>query len=341
MIFLNKIYSEGTLKRINHETHEMETTTNFTFTNTTDDNVTTSAYDRNVSAFYFVLVLAVCLFGLVGNVLTIIVLLKKQEWTSVTFLIGVMSVSDFLSLCVIISIPFQAHFLEQFQDVTHYFQDPPGLSSCLCAAIIGSERAFAVTRPMQFKETWNTKLSVRMFLTTFTFSMMFVIARYVLSERYGFIYFKAYFYLSYYIIVRGIPFVIILVANILMIRGLIQSGKRLKTMATDDCRKIRIKAEANITKTVVVLTSVYFLCMIPGRILVGIMYAGVFEDKTDAIFYVQTVLEIFNFSVNIVIYTVTSKYFRGEYYALLCCCLQKYRTAQPSVPNVSTSVELH
>ncbi|CAC5372921.1 unnamed protein product [Mytilus coruscus] len=51
-----------------------------------------------------------------------------------------------------------------------------------------------------------------------------------------------------------------------MIRELIQSGKHLKTIATDDFRKIRIKTEANITKTVVVRTSVYFLLDVTSRV---------------------------------------------------------------------------
>jgi hypothetical protein len=74
--------------------------------------------------------------------------------------------------------------------------------------------------------------------------------------------------------------------------------------------KERIKTETAITRTVVGVTSVFFICMVPSRITHGIMRAGLFVDKSSITILLIAALEMVNCSVNIIISTVTSKQYR-------------------------------
>lgn len=53
--------------------------------------------------------------------------------------------------------------------------------------------------------------------------------------------------------------------------------------------------------------------MIPHRIAVGLKHAGIIMEDRDIVYYVQSTVEIFNFSIIIVIYIISSKVFRIEY----------------------------
>ncbi|VDI52865.1 Hypothetical predicted protein, partial [Mytilus galloprovincialis] len=76
-----------------------------------------------------------------------------------------------------------------------------------------------------------------------------------------------YLYVPYYILVRGIPFTVILVTNILLARELIKTNRLLTTMTNAKVEQERMRQAAAITKMVMTVTSVYFVCMVPGRLL--------------------------------------------------------------------------
>ena len=60
--------------------------------------------------------------------------------------------------------------------------------------------------------------------------------------------------------------------------------------------------------------------VVPSRIAHGLMRAGLFVVKNSTTILLITALEMVNFSVNIIIYTVTSKQYRQEYSKLLSSC---------------------
>jgi hypothetical protein len=93
--------------------------------------------------------------------------------------------------------------------------------------IIGCERGFAVRSPLKLRETWNTKLTLKLYAVCYIIILAFVLSRSIISKLTSVAYFEAYFYVPYFLIVRGVPFVVILVTNILVIRGLLKNSKCL------------------------------------------------------------------------------------------------------------------
>ena len=115
-------------------------------------------------------------------------------------------------------------------------------------------------------------------------------------------YFKEHLYTPFFIIVRGIPFVLILITNILLIDGLIKNSRRKQEMTSDSAERMRIKTETSVTRTVMTVIAVYLICMVPNRILVGLLHAGVVADEGNIIYYSLQILEHLKFSVNVIIY---------------------------------------
>lgn len=68
--------------------------------------------------------------------------------------------------------------------------------------------------------------------------------------------------------------------------------------------------------------------MIPHRIAVGLKHAGIIMEDRDIVYYVQSTVEIFNFSIIIVTYITSSKVFRIEYKNLICSALCPCRRSE-------------
>ncbi|CAC5365038.1 unnamed protein product [Mytilus coruscus] len=286
----------------------------------------TVAFQKLKPPFSYLLVVGtLSIFGIIGNILTLIVLWKRKQWTSVNVLIGLMSLSDLCALLVLSSIFLQVSIFNRFYDQTVYFQDAFISSSNLCAVIIGSERAFAVRRPLKFRDIWSLKITLKLYTSGYLISIGFILMRCLISELISYSFFQNHVYLIYFIALRGFPFIIILVTNCLMIHGVVENSRRMLKMIDHNIDKNRIRKETVITKTVIALTTIYFVCMIPHRIAVGLKHAGIIIEDREIVYYVQNTVEIFNFSINIVIYTTSSKLFRTEYKNLICSALNPCR----------------
>ena len=226
-----------------------------------------------------------------------------------------MSVSDLFAIPFVASATLHSYLAQRFYryEATTYLRHTFMTSSYVCAMIIGCERSFAVRSPLTFRETWNTKLTLKLYAVCYIIFLAFVLSRSVISKLISVAYFEAYFYVPYFLIVRE-------VTNILVIRGLLKNSKCLMGMTSQSLDKERIKTETAITRTVVGATSVFFICMVPSRITHGLMRAELFVGKNSITILLITALEMVNFSVNIIIYTVTRKQYRQEYSKLLSSC---------------------
>ncbi|VDI47475.1 Hypothetical predicted protein [Mytilus galloprovincialis] len=50
-------------------------------------------------------------------------------------------------------------------------------------------------------------------------------------------------------------------------------------MTNEKLERERMRQEVAITRMVMTVTSVYFVCMVPGRLLAGVMKAGLLRDE--------------------------------------------------------------
>ncbi|CAG2251017.1 unnamed protein product [Mytilus edulis] len=279
-------------------------------------------HEKIVQTPFFIALQVISIPGMLGNIVTLFALWRRKKWTSVNLLIVVMAISDCMSLLVILirSTTVLLHLRVQLLlYVQLYVLEALVTISTSSAIIIGCERAFAVRKPLRFKTLWSTKLTVKLLTATAFVLLLFVGSRAGIEFLKGVDFFKAYAFIPYFIVTRGIPFGIIFATNISMLLGLIANKKKMKMMDMRDLDRQRIQSVVSITITVVSMTTLYFICMIPGRITIGLTYTGLISD-VRIVRFIGEFLEVFNYSVTFVIYSVTSKNFRKDYKDLFHSC---------------------
>ena len=269
----------------------------------TDKETDTRQID-SIPLWHVLVCLVIGLFGIIGNCLTLIVLFRRKLWTSVNFLIGIMSISDLLVIPLLSSVTVQSFVAQRVNiyEVTSYLRNTFMTSNIVSAIVIGWERSFAVRNPLKYREKWTKKLTIKLYLVIYIIFLAFVMTRSIVSNIISVEYFKEHLYTPFFIIVRGIPFVLILITNILLIDGLIKNSRRKQEMTSDSAERMRIKTETSVTRTVMTVIAVYLICMVPNRILVGLLHAGVVADEGNIIYYSLQILEHLKFSVNVIIY---------------------------------------
>jgi hypothetical protein len=282
----------------------------------------------SIHLWHVLVCLVIGVLGIIGNCLTLIVLFRRKLWTSVNFLIGIMSISDLLVILLLSSVTVQSYVAQRvyIYEVTSYLCHTVMTSSIVSAIIIGCERSFAVRRPLKYRERWTKKLTIKLYLVMYIIFMSFVMTRPIVSNIISVEYFKEHLYTPYFIIVRGIPFVMILITNMFLINGLIRKSRRKQEMTSDSVERLRIKTETYATRTVMIVIAVYLILMVPNRIMFGLRQVRVVADEGKLIYYCLTILEHLHFSVNVIIYTVTSKFYRRQYSKLLFSCIWCRRT---------------
>jgi hypothetical protein len=282
----------------------------------------------SIHLWHVLVCLVIGVLGIIGNCLTLIVLFRRKLWTSVNFLIGIMSISDLLVILLLSSVTVQSYVAQRvyIYEVTSYLRHTVMTSSIVSAIIIGCERSFAVRRPLKYRERWTKKLTIKLYLVMYIIFMSFVMTRPIVSNIISVEYFKEHLYTPYFIIVRGIPFVMILITNMFLINGLIRKSRRKQEMTSDSVERLRIKTETYVTRTVMIVIAVYLILLVPNRIMFGLRQVRVVADEGKLIYYCLTILEHLHFSVNVIIYTVTSKFYRRQYSKLLFSCIWCRRT---------------
>ena len=244
--------------------------------------------------WHVVLCFIIGTFGILGNSLTLTVLFKRKRWTSVNVLIGIMSVSDLFVIPFVASATLQSYIVQRLYtyEATTYLRHTFMTSSYVCVMIIGCERSFAVRSPLKLRETWNTKC------------------------------------VAYFLIVRGVPFVVILVTNILVIRVLL---KKQQISYGDDVTEPRQRKDKDRNSHYQNSCGRY-KCIIYMHGTKSLSYNTQSNacwtfcwQKIDN-YLTYNCSGIVKCSVNSIIYTVTSKQYRQEYSKLLSSCFCCFNT---------------
>lgn len=254
---------------------------------TNGNDVFLKSNKSSVPLFHVIICFNVGFFWIIGNSLTLTVLFRRKLWTSVNVLIGIMSMSDILVIPFILSLLFQSYTAKRnhINEVSIYLRQIFITSSSVCAIIIGCERWFAVRKPFKYRETWNTKITIRVYIVCYIISLFLVMK--VISVAY----FNANVFAAYFVVVRIFPFIIILITNILLVHTLMTNTKQMIQMTSQSVDLQRLKVETAISRTVIAVTTVYFICMVPGAIILGLLRAGVFDDKYSISFCVISALK--------------------------------------------------
>ena len=284
-------------------------------------------------------------FGIFGNILTLFVLGKETPKTSTLCLLLALTSAD---LCYLLVYTYYAiivdlqlftnldvKYLVSKQFLTLRWAQLPIRCSKVVTMLIVSERVFAVWLPLRVRSIWTTKRSVYIItmsvvciigltsptLTPYTvqgvenienlntFALVLREMRLYQSE------FET-FHVVTSVVFNILPVFIVIVGNALIIVGIRRRTPSLKNIAQEN----RIQKENKVTKTLLVISFVYFFLSVPYDILYLVMILDmensiVSLNNNTARFFIFNayVLVLINSSVNFIVYVSTNKTYREKY----------------------------
>lgn len=264
--------------------------------------------------------ITISIIGMIGNSLTITVLLRRQVWTSISIIIFILSMADMLALLTILCLQFMPITPLYF---TFHFSV---LCSSSCLVIISSERSIAIRHPLKYREKWNRSTTIKLVMAATIFNILLIASTIVAREYLSFQFFNRQYFGTFQFVTRTVPFSVILVTNILMIKGLHDNTKRLIEMSSKGIGSDRVRKEASITRTILSMTILYFVSMVAGPLWQGFFIFGIVTFPE--IYTIGSISELVNFSCNFCLYILTSEFYRKGYKALFCSCFRNCRNDQ-------------
>ena len=256
--------------------------------------------------------ITISVIGMMGNSLTITVLPKRQVWTSISIIIFVLSMADTLALLSILCLQFFP--ITPLYLIFHFSV----LCSSSCLVIVSSERFIAIRHPLKYREKWNRSTTIKLVVAATVFNILLIASTIVAIEYLNLQSFNQHYFGTFLFVTRIVPFSVILVTNVLMIKGLHDNTKRLIKMSSKGTGSDRVRKEASITRTILSMTILYFVSMVAGPLWQEFYIFGIVTFPE--IYTIGSISELINFSGNFYLYILTSEFYRKEYKALLCSC---------------------
>ena len=307
-------------------------------------------------------------YGIVGNVLSIIVLSHRQMRNSTSYYLISLAIYDMLVLLfmsLFLAIP--TIYLEKDILEGYYFAYPyihPFVYPIALIAQTGTvytilaftvERYIAVCRPLHAANTCTMARTKRVILIIFVSSITYNIPRFfeyqttqVWSEDYNRtiatiefteigrnkVFQEVYFIYTYLVVMFLLPFSLLTVLNILLIRA-VNRAKATRHSITSSNSK-----ETNLTVMLIVVINVFLACQLPA--LVDNMMVAIFglEKLNCSVDWVRfttisNLLVVVNSAVNFILYCTVGKRFRKVFIKIFCIKRKepqfKYTVHQSSV----------
>ena len=138
----------------------------------------------SIHLWHVLMCLVIGMFGIIGNCLTLIVSFRRKLWTSVNFLIGIMSISDLLLILLLSSVTVQSYVAQRVSiyEVISYLRHTFMTSSIVSVIVIGWEISCAVRSPLKYREKLTKKLTIKLYLVIYIIFLVFVVTRPIVSN---------------------------------------------------------------------------------------------------------------------------------------------------------------
>ncbi|KAL4228110.1 hypothetical protein ACF0H5_013545 [Mactra antiquata] len=294
----------------------------------------------------------ITLIGVIGSILSLIVLFQKNLRNSTTSIVLIgLAFSDLAFLvtnmirkssCIIRS--HDANLANEINATTFFYMFYLKTSfsrvSTLIVLLISVERLVAVAFPLSVKTvvTKGRMIASVVLCYVITFGMLAVLPP---QYTYKYIRGKAYIwqtkfalenakslkvYNEYFLPItfRYIPVLVVLGINIVIVY-LIKGSKRFRESSTkQDPRKK--DEQRKITRMLLVVSLIYLICLLPGNILLfcssvidGFQFFGTYRNLFNVLSDLCLLFEIINSSVNFIIYMFLNRNFYETYVGLFCC----------------------
>ena len=290
-------------------------------------------------------------YGIVGNVLSIIVLSHRQMRNSTSYYLISLAIYDMMVLLfmsLFLAIP--TIYLEKDILEGYYFAYPymhPFVYPVALIAQTGTvytilaftvERYIAVCRPLHAANTCTMARTKRVILIIFIASITYNLPRFfeyqttqVWSDVHNKtiptiefteigknkVFQEVYFIYTYLIIMFLLPFSLLTVLNILLIQA-VNRAKKTRNSITSSSSK-----ETNLTVMLIAVINVFLGCQLPA--LVDNMMVAIFglEELNCSVEWVQfttisNLLVVINSAVNFILYCTVGKRFRRVFLRIFC-----------------------
>ena len=277
-------------------------------------------------------IIVVCVFGLVGNVITILVLIRHRPQTSYSFLLRMLAVADagfiISKLCfssdVLVnwcSSPYCTYPLEFVNINFVYFSN-------WTIVILSADRYQMICRPLHARRLCTISRGKKAILIVAILSSLMTGIEYVirlwLLPYYSYrMKFLTDINLIFPITSRYVPFITVLVINLLIVTELIRAS-RIHTRLTVS-QVTRPNQSRGLIINLLVTVAVYMACTLPGLIGKLVLWFEI-QSYITLIFYLSLsdeLLIVINSSVNYIIYFICFKNFRDTTILLLKNCYRK------------------
>ena len=290
-------------------------------------------------------------YGIVGNILSIIVLSHRQMRNSTSYYLISLAIYDMLVLLfmsLFLAIP--TIYLEKDILEGYFFAYPymhPFVYPIALIAQTGTvytilaftvERYIAVCRPLHAANTCTMARTKRVILIIFISSITYNIPRFfeyqttqVWSEHYNRtiatidfteigknkVFQEVYFIYTYLVVMFLLPFSLLTVLNILLIRAVNRAKAKRHSITSSNSK------ETNLTVMLIVVINVFLACQLPA--LVDNMMVAIFglEKLNCSVDWVRfttisNLLVVVNSAVNFILYCTVGKRFRKVFIKIFC-----------------------
>ncbi|ELU05278.1 hypothetical protein CAPTEDRAFT_206907 [Capitella teleta] len=296
-----------------------------------------------------ILVSTICILGLAGNTLSMIVLHRERGNRVPVLLLQALAVADNACLVLtLIYVPFilgilpslprysntvrtvAVYFRKYVEPLAHMAQT----ATIWMVVLLAANRYIAICQPFRAQSYLTMRRTKIQMIILALFSVLFNAPRFLQSRiaidtatghtvlratsigpdsKFGEIYTNA----LYTMLVLVLPFILLLVLNVCLVVALRASRRRMRRNSVN-----RVEAnENNITLVMVVVVVVFFCCLLPDR-LVPILVRML--DMNGCFLYVFmcicNLLFVVNSSVNFFIYYVFRRRFRKILLTHICGC---------------------
>jgi len=314
-------------------------------------------YDHILKVMLIGVLPPLVVFGLIGNIITLLVLRLQRPRTPTLYLQISLAVADtfFLLSTALFTTVKVISFYNKIKGANianllnpsffAYFNQLPVRISHLIIAAIATERTIAVFLPLKSRQIWTKKVSILaislgIFIPVFvTFPRLFQykIVEVVDNATSVMMYksiptefgknkeFFGRLFIATIVCFNIIPVGIVFVCNTSIIFGLFK--RKRNVLATFGSEHVsQLKEDDSITKTLLIISTVFFICLMPTAIHIIItsidteyIHPNYRDNLLVMLAYFAMLLDVFNSAVNCIIYVASSSLYRGRFKAFICC----------------------
>ena len=274
-----------------------------------------SARVANELAYFYSLVIPICILGVVSNVLLLVAFIKdplKCFRNSGTYLVMNLSVSD--CLAVVFCSLLHVASMTRFPSIWYFFASWFASVSYVSIISISIDRFLIVAYPLKYRTLINGKV-ITLWMAAI-WSVSCIIPTFLLfSDFHEKTIFQAHFTFSA---------IVVILSSVMYSSTYYKYKKQSKNIALQNLTEsraqiIRSIKEKRFLKTIIIIASIAFVCVVPSMIVTFVYHSGYVKDSFIATAtFLSSIPFYTNFAVNPLIYILRLPNYRETFDVIYC-----------------------